>query len=95
MSIRNWYVSARAVREYAAIAGRPAESDEAFGARARELEAMAAGAHHLRDQRNGLQIWRTGRPLRLRLVVSPEARPEGPLPQVVSVLPAHERGMTR
>jgi hypothetical protein len=82
-----WYISARAVREYAAIVRRPVEAEEDFLAREGELLGLIAGAHRQRVQDNGLELWRTGRPLRLRLLVSHEPRPEGPLPQLVRVLP--------
>lgn len=87
-----WYISARAVREYAAIVRRPVDTDDDFADREDELIDLCAAAHHQRDQRNGLQLWRTGRPLRLRLLVSPTPRPEGDLPQLVSVLPWSEAG---
>lgn len=89
-----WYISARAVREYLAILGRT-ETDEAFFAAEDELveistrvvERGTAG----RELPSGLRQYRGGRPLRLRLVVSTEARPEGPAHQLVSVLPDCER----
>lgn len=89
MTVRGrWYISARAVREYAAIAGLPSDDND-FPARERELLELCATAHLVRRQQNGLEQWRSGRPLRLRLMVSPAARPEGPLPQLVSVLASH------
>lgn len=87
-----WYLSARAVREYAALARLGNPDDEAVFDRAEsQLGAIAQKAHHLRDQANGLQLWRGGRPLRLRLLVSTAERAEGDLPQLVSVLAASER----
>lgn len=87
MSRCPWYISARAVREYAAIVRRPVETEEQFANREEELMRLVAGRRNPREQDNGLVLWRTGRPLKLRLLVSHEPRPEGPLPQLVSVLP--------
>jgi hypothetical protein len=89
-----WYISARAVREYLAILGR-AETDEAFLAAEGELiditTRVVERQAEPRELPSGLLQYRGGRPLRLRLVVSTEARPEGPARQLVSVLPDCER----
>lgn len=81
-----WYLSAKAVREYLAILGR-ADDDGGpeWGRAERELAALCEAAHLVGTTRGGLQRWRTGRPLRLTLVVSTSVRPEGPLPQLVGV----------
>ncbi len=52
--------------------------------------AAAAAARHVRDQANGLQLWRMPRPHQYRLLVSTAPRPEGNLAQLVSVLSASE-----
>jgi hypothetical protein len=86
-----WYISARAVREYAALVHRSAATDDDFDARAQELEKLVAGAHYVSTQRNGLERWRLGRPHRFQLLVSTAPRPEGPLPQLISVRPEFQR----
>lgn len=90
-----WYVSARAVHEWAKLQRLPSESDEDFAQREEELMAAAAAARHVRDQANGLQLWRLPRPHQYRLMVSPEPRPEGDLAQLVSVLAASEAQIVR
>lgn len=89
-----WYISARAVHEYLDIVGRP-RTDEVFFAAEHELvdittRVVERGAE-ARELPSGLLQYRGGRPLRLRLIVSTEARPEGPARQLVSVLPDCER----
>lgn len=87
-----WYFSARAVREWAELISRPAESDADFADREEELMAAAASARLQREQENGLELWRMGRPYQFRLMVSKAKRAEGELPQLVSVLPSSPRG---
>jgi hypothetical protein len=87
-----WYLSAAAVRQYHRIATGSADApdDEQFDAAALALQEAVGRARKVRDQRNGLELWRlSGRP-RLRLLVSYAERPEGDLPQLVSVLPEHD-----
>lgn len=90
-----WYLSARAVREYGRLARLDTSTDDGFDRAAMALQEYVAQAHHVRDQDNGLQLWRGPRPLRLRLLVSTATRREGPLPQLVTVLPASARGPRR
>ena len=90
-----WYLSARAVREYGRLARLDTSTDDGFDRAAMSLQEYVAQAHHVRDQDNGLQLWRGPRPLRLRLLVSTARRREGPLPQLVTVLPASARGPRR
>lgn len=89
----HWYISARAGREYHSILGR-AETEEAFFAAEQELLAIATRVveRNVEPRRlpSGLLHFRGSRPLRLRLIVSIEPRPEGPSQQLVSVLPASE-----
>lgn len=85
-----WYISARAVREYLAIVGHT-ESEDAFFSAEQDLiditsRVVERGAEP-RELPSGLLQYRGGRPLRLRLVVSVEQRPEGPARQLVSVFP--------
>ena len=85
-----WYISARAVREYLAVVGRP-QTEEAFFAAEQELVDITTRVVERqaepRELPSGLLQYRGGRPLRLRLIVSNEQRPEGPARQLVSVLP--------
>lgn len=87
-----WYVSARAVREYAALARLGDPDDERVWATAEDElidlceETVGSGRKVLR-LRSGLLQYRGPRPLRLTLIVSEDARPEGTLPQLISVLP--------
>lgn len=89
MTLRaRWYLSAKAIREYAAIVGRPLDDGGPLWARVeRELAAACDAAHLLPGlTQEGHQRWRTGRPLRLQLVVSTQQRDEGTLDQLVGVL---------
>lgn len=90
-----WYISARAVREYLAIVGRPDDDGGPEWSRAEnELQAMgqkALGGGQLRKLVPGTTLlrYRGPKPLRLGLLVSEEPRAEGPLPQLVSVNAGH------
>lgn len=88
-----WYLSAKAVREYLKLVGRVDDDGGPEWARAeRELAKLCAGAHLLeRPSRSGHQQWRTGRPLRLTLIVSTEKREEGPLDQLVGIVGGRTR----
>lgn len=97
-----WYISAHAVRRYLALVRRPVVDDGPEFTRAeRALAEMAAqvvedvraGIKRPREIRPGLLKYRGPRPLRLGLMVSTEPRPEGPLPQLVDVLPSHDGGV--
>lgn len=88
MSRCPWYVSAAAVREYMALTGM---SD--FDAASDELIELCARCADNYAARNGsptvvgpnLLRYRGPRPRQLRLFVSTETRPEGPLPQLVRI----------
>ncbi len=80
-----WYLSARAIREFLALTNRDANEDN-FADGEDELATLCSGAHHVRNQDNGLQLWRGPQPGRYRLLVSTARRSEGDLPQLVSVL---------
>lgn len=88
-----WYITHRAVEDYCELHGWP-DDDEHFDRGENELLELAERAHHVRDQDNGLQLWRGPTPGRLRLLVSTAKRPEGDLPQLVRVLPASDRTTT-
>lgn len=79
-----WFLTAAAVRDYSALA----RLDDPERARA-ELVQLAARAHLVRRQANGLELWRVkgfdGR--RIRLLVGDPAQPlPGALPALVRVL---------
>ena len=89
-----WHLTARAIREYWAIAGCTSE-----GQAVRELEAIAVRCvdpdrqAEVRTQDNGLLLYRGPRPLRLRLLVDGVGEHATPEPTVlVQVLPASPRG---
>ena len=90
MSSYRWYLSAAALREYAAIGRLPLDDGGPLWGRAeRLLGAACAQAHHVRDE-PGRQIWRVGSmhsgiSKKLEFTVSVAIRPEGPLPQLVRV----------
>jgi len=86
-----WYITRRAVEEYCELRGWP-DDDEHFDRAEDELLVIAEVAHHVRDQDNGLQLWRAPKPTQIRLLVSTAKRPEGELPQLVRVLPQSDRG---
>jgi hypothetical protein len=90
-----WYVTPSAVRDLLAIQGEPVhlESGPDWDAAVRELEAAVAYA--IEGEADGRRLpqrlasgalrYRGPKPRRLSLVVTLEPRPEGSLPQVVSV----------
>lgn len=88
-----WYLSAAAVRSYLQLAGLEDDDGGPQWAQAeRELAAHCDAAHLVREEpARQRQDWRTGRvqvggrPQRLDLIVSTARRPEGPLPQLISV----------
>lgn len=91
-----WYISARAVREYLQVTGRPpveegpvwdTAEDELIDIATRTVDSDRA----VRRLESGLDQYRGPGPRRLRLIVAPDPRTEGSLPQLVSVLPTHER----
>jgi len=100
MTVRGpWYLSVSAVRDYLRITGRPDVTDGPVFHRAEEeLVKMCLRAAELADANpngpkrtpSGLLQYRGGLPLRLRLLVAPDPREEGRLPQLVKVLPEHD-----
>jgi len=44
-------------------------------------------AHYVKPTQGGAELWRTGKPMRLRLIVGPG---EGGLPALLTVLPGHD-----
>jgi hypothetical protein len=86
-----WFITARAVRDYLTITHRDPRDEDAFADGEDELLELVRRAAYVRNQRNGLQLWRVRGSPRLRLLVSTDKRQEGDLPQVVTVLPEHDR----
>lgn len=91
-----WYISARAVRDYLALRGRPVvDEGPAFDRAAVELQRMAeetvASGREPKQMDSGALRYRGPKPLRLMLLVVPTPREEGDLPQLVRVLPGHAR----
>lgn len=88
-----WYISATAVRQYMAIMGyEGSHGGPVFDAAAIELEGLCEQAKLAKDSdsTNRAQQWRVktkarGKSTRLELIVAPDPRPEGPLPQLVAV----------
>lgn len=101
MTVRGpWYLSVSAVRDYLRITGGPDVTDGPVFHRAEEeLAKICKRAAELAEAKpdgpslseSGLLQYRGGKPLRLSLLVSPDPRAEGRLPQLVAVLPGHER----
>jgi hypothetical protein len=85
-----WFITESAVSQYAALA----RLDDLERART-ELVQLAARAHLVRRQGNGLELWRVkgfdGRRLRL-LVGEPAVRFPGAKPALVQVLGEFTRG---
>lgn len=91
-----WYISAAAVRDYLAITRQPAVEDGPAWERARgELIRIAedtiASSRQPARERSGALRYRGPKPLRLGLIVMP-SYVEGRSPQLVRVLPSHNRG---
>jgi hypothetical protein len=85
-----WYVTDRAAREYAHLMRpRTIDIDEATG----ELIELSAQAHFVRDQPNGLALWRVkaSNGARIRLLVGPPdgVRGAGTVDALVQVLGEH------
>lgn len=91
-----WYISARAVGEYAALIGMQSDNDDHFDRCEDDLVAIASAATFCQITSGGLLEYRgavpvnrrdllRGREHRLVLLVSSEKRPEGNLPQLVSL----------
>jgi len=89
-----WYISARAVRDYLALRGRAvvddgSDWDHAAVELGRLAEQTVASGRRPKTMESGALRYRGPKPLRLGLVVMPDPRPEGDLPQLVRVLPGH------
>jgi hypothetical protein len=88
-----WFVTDRAAREYAELM-RLEDLEQART----ELHQLSARAHKVRDQPNGLELWRVwvSSTDRVSLLVgAPATRFPGAKPALVQVLPARARSRKR
>lgn len=83
MTIRGpWFITRSALEDYGRLVGRRGPPDEAL----REaLEQEIASAHFVRLQDSGAELWRGGKPRRLRFVVTTTPGVGGDAPQLVRV----------
>jgi hypothetical protein len=90
-----WYVTVSAVRDYLRIRGKP-ESDDGPDFEQAESELVELARAIVATGKSGVELdsgayrFRGPKPLRLRLTVTYDKRPEGNLPQLVAVAPDHE-----
>jgi hypothetical protein len=97
-----WYISARAVREFAAARDLPSPKDDSPEWDRLESELMEIASKCVESkepirEESGLLRWRW-RPrggIDVKLYVSDAPRPEGPLPQLVHVAPGNASGRGR
>lgn len=89
-----WYVTAAACRDYQRLAGLD-DTEAGFAVAEDALISMAVetvgSGRSPSVMRSGALRYRGPRPLRLTLIVTPDPRPEGELPQLVRVLGPHNR----
>lgn len=78
-----WFVTPHAVHRYQERVRRGLTYEQALA----ELINAAESARFVRDTRDGLQLWRAGKPTRARLIVGPG---EGGRMALVTVLPAFD-----
>lgn len=93
-----WYISAKAVKDYLAITGRPDDDGGPEWERAeKELVSIArqliADGKLGKPQRSGAVEYRGRKPMRLRIIVSFERRAEGDKPQMIAVRAAHQQAL--
>lgn len=80
-----WFITPHAVKRYQRRCGGPPRYEDALS----ELIKLSDEAHFVKDKDLGIELWRTGKPLRMRMYVS--IRGEG-LPQLVTVLRGSDHG---
>lgn len=81
----HWYLTRHAVECLMRLRRLP-DADEGFARAEHELARLAGLAGYKQTDASGRELWRTSKGQGdIRLVVSYERRPEGPLPQVVWV----------
>jgi hypothetical protein len=74
-----WFITRAALEDYARLTGRSSPPPRS------ELEAEATRAHFVRRNNDGSEVWRGGKPLRLRFIVRFEPGVGGDAPQLVRV----------
>jgi hypothetical protein len=79
-----WFITPHAVDQYRRRVHQ-CSHDEARD----DLIALSARAHFVKPLHSGCELWRTGKPHRLRLIVGPG---EGDMPALVTVLAGCDRG---
>lgn len=84
-AVGRFFCSPHAVRRFAQYLGnRTLTYDQILG----RLIRLADRAHFVKRLPTGGELWRTGKPERLRLIVGPGS---GPLPVVITVLARSDR----
>lgn len=98
-----WYLSVSAVRDYLRITGRPDVTDGPVFHRAEEellkicqraVERAESNPNVVSESASGLLCYRAGKPLELQLIIAPDSRAEGRLPQLVQVKPGRSLAET-
>jgi hypothetical protein len=80
MSIQGpWFITRAALDDYSRLVGSAAPAPRA------DLEAQIASAHYVKTQGDGSEVWRGGKPLRLRFIVRISTGVGGDAPQLVRV----------
>jgi hypothetical protein len=74
-----WFISRAALEDYGRLTGRGAAPPRS------ELEAEIERAHFVRHNDDGSEVWRGGKPLRLRFIVRLARGVGGDAPQLVRV----------
>lgn len=74
-----WFITPHAVRQYQRRYGGDTRYEQALA----ELIRISDLAHFVKNIHNGVELWRVGKPLRMRMIVS--SRFQG-RPQLVTVL---------
>ena len=92
-----WYISARAVRDFAVLCGVRNIPDEGpvWDRYERDLMRIAQDAAERKTPKrtqSGLLAYRVRKPVDVQVLVSDGPRPEGELPQLVDVVAGYRRG---
>lgn len=74
-----WYITRAALEDFGRLTGRGALPPR------EELEAEIAKAHFVKQNNDGSEVWRGGKPLRLRFIVRLGVGVGGSAPQLVRV----------
>jgi hypothetical protein len=82
-----WFITPHALERFVALVGTTGERERDIA----RVACDAKRAHRVKGTRDGCEIWRGPKPLRLRFIVGPG---EGDKPALVTVLPAFDRSET-